>query len=612
MNMFNKFFVCLSLFVSIFCYSFAQIADKSLSDLTREADDGNMSVQKYLGDIYFGGGTVGSEVVAKDNEKALYWYERAAELGDVGSQFILGFLYRDIDKEKALLYMKKYAEQGYENGQAMLGYWYMGEDGFKRDDIQAVYWLKKAAEQGNKQAAADLSVCYAKGRGVQKDPLTAKYWKDLSEEKEVEVDNMLASVQWQNFEPNVTDKNYPLNIGISSKSKVENVTISLNGVQLKGALREIRGNGFDMNVECNVTLAEGANTIDVNVRNASGVMQDSKTIVCGNFTGKLASIEWLEIEPVSAKNDYKVKIGIKSETKIEDVSIAYNGERDRGIRTVDADNYDMTVERTLTFGYGLNRIVATVRNEVGIATAEKTILVDSPDTVKPSDRRIAMIVGNSNYSDITMNLANPKNDATDVAAKLESLGFDVILKTDVTLQEMDKELSSFGIKARGYDVALFYYAGHGIQSKGVNYLLPTDIENLAEDNIKYKCVDMERILGIMEDSKCKLNIVVLDACRNDPISRSWHRSVESHGLSLMNAPEGTIISFSTAPGHTALDGTDRNSPYTTAFLNALEYPNLDVLNFLKMVGSEVIEKTKNVQRPWMSSSFTGEFYFNRQ
>ena len=610
MNMY-KFFVLLSFFICIASYNFAQTTVETLSDLTHEAEEGNMVAQKHLGDIYFGGGTVGNEVVAKDNEKAMYWYGRAAELGDAGAQYILGFLYRDIDKDKALFYMKKYAEQGFENGQAMLGYWYMGNDGFTRDDLQAALWLRKAAEQGNKQAAADLSFCYAVGRGVPKDPITAKHWKDISEEKEVETLDMLATIQWPNMESNVTNREYPLSIGISSKSKIDNVTLKLNGSQLKDT-REIRGNGFDINVECNLLLVNGSNTIEISVRNASGLTQDSKTIVCGNFTGKLASIDWLKIEPISAKNDYKVKIGVKSETKIEDVSITYNNVPDRGIRTVDVDNYDMVVERNITLGYGINRIIASVRNEVGIAKAEKTIIIEKLIDTVPSDRRIAMIVGNSNYSDVSMNLTNPRNDATDVAAKLEELGFDVILKTDVTLQEMDKELTSFGLKARGYDVALFYYAGHGIQSKGVNYLLPTDIENLAEDNIKYKCVDMERILGIMEDSKCKLNIVVLDACRNDPISRSWHRSVESHGLSLMNAPEGTIISFSTAPGHTALDGTDRNSPYTQAFLNALDYPNLDVLHFLKMVGSEVIDKTKNVQRPWMSSSFTGDFYFNRQ
>ena len=601
----------------LFCLLFACLATQgfaqTVSELARKADAGDMVAQKQLGDYYFSGGTLDGEVVEKDQDKAIYWYGRAAELGDAGSQFILGFLYRNIDKEKALFFMKKYAEQGYDNGQAMLGYWYMGGDGFKRDDVQAVSWLKKAAEQGNKQAAGDLSRCYANGRGVVKDPSMAKYWKDRANEKENSIDDMLASIQWPGFQSNVTNKEYPLSIGISSSSKVENVTIMLNGVRYKGTPREIRGNGYDVNVECNMMLVDGPNTIEVIVRNAAGSMQETKTVVYGDITGRLATIEWVEFEPTSSKSDYKLKIGIKSESKIEDVGITHNGEHERGISVVAAEDYDMTIEKTITLADGLNRIVVSVRNAEGIATAEKVVThhIDKPTHVY-NDKRIAMIVGNSNYSDGSMNLANPKNDASDVADKLKDLGFDVILKLDATLEEMDKELTAFGIKARNYDVALFFYAGHGIQSKGVNYLLPIDIENLAEDNIKYKCVDMERILGIMEDSKCKLNIVVLDACRNDPISRSWHRSVETHGLSLMNAPEGTIISFSTAPGHTALDGVGRNSPYTAAFLNALDYPNLDVLHFLKMVGSEVIDKTQNMQRPWMSSSFTGDFYFNKQ
>ncbi|MBO7134239.1 MAG: caspase family protein [Bacteroidales bacterium] len=609
----NRIFVCLSLFVCLATCGFAQITDETVSELKKTADVGDVVAQKYLGDLYYGGGTFGNEVVEKDLDAAIYWYGRAAELDDAASQFILGFIYRDIDKEKAMYWMKKYADQGYDTGQAMVGYWYLGNDGFAKDDLQAVAWLKKAADQGNKQAAADLSMCYATGRGVPKDLSMSNLYKEKSEEKDVEISDLLAAVQWSDFEPNVANNEYPLNLEINSKSKVQNVTVMLNGVAIKNGVRETRSMGYDLNVKCGVTLAEGANTIEVIVRNAAGIMQESKTIVYGTSAGRLASIEWLEFEPTASKTDYKMKIGIKSESKIEDVSITHNGEKDRGIRTVESDSYDMVVEKTIALVPGLNRIKASVLNAYGIATAEKTVNIEiDTDTTAYNDKRIAMIVGNSNYSDGAMNLSNPKNDAEDVAAKLKSLGFDVILKIDATLQEMDRELTNFGLKAKGYDVALFYYAGHGIQSKGVNYLLPTDIENLAEDNIKYKCVDMDRILGIMEDSKCKLNIVILDACRNDPISRSWHRSVESHGLSLMNAPEGTIISFSTAPGHTALDGTGRNSPYTTAFLNALDYPKLDVLHFLKMVGQEVINSTQNVQRPWMSSSFTGDFYFNNK
>ncbi|MBR4584509.1 MAG: caspase family protein [Bacteroidales bacterium] len=595
-----------------FCYSYyAQDDGERLSEMQKHAEAGDILAQKFMGDYYFGGDELGE---GRDYEKALYWYSKAADRGDAASQFLLGLLYRDSDKEKALYWMRKYAEQGYDDGQAMLGYWYMGGDGFPKDYVQAVAWLKKSADQGNKEAASDLSKCYENGNGVQRDMSMAKHWKSVAEQKDDDIDKYLATIQWPGFESNVTSKEFPLNLSIASSSRVEDVTIMHNGSKVKGT-KLIKGVGYNVDVVGNVVLADGSNTIEAVVRNAGGSIQDGKTVVYGKFAGKMADIEWIEFKTTSDTRDYNLKLGINSESKIEDVSIALNGELSRGITTVEASDYDMVIERMVTLADGINRIVVNVRNAEGIAKSEKVIAYQSGDTGGPGtyqDKRIAMIVGNSNYADELLNLANPVNDATDVAEKLKKYGFVVILKLDATHESMDMELVNFGQKAKEYDVALFYYAGHGIQSKGVNYLLPTDIDNLTEDNIKYKCVNMEYILDIMESSKCKLNMVVLDACRNDPISRSWHRSIESHGLSIMSAPEGTIISFSTAPGHTALDGDGRNSPYTAAFLKALDYPNLDVLHFLKMVGSEVIDKTKNMQRPWMSSSFTGDFYFNKQ
>ncbi len=326
-----------------------------------------------------------------------------------------------------------------------------------------------------------------------------------------------------------------------------------------------------------------------------------------------ATVDWLSFQERTTLKDYQLKLGIKSKSKVEEVNVTVNGALTRGIKTVPSDGYDLTVDRTLALSEGLNRIVVSVRNGDGISTSEKVITYQG-NTPTPvfNDKRIALVIGNAHYSETELILANPENDAQDVANKLKGLGFEVILKLDATLENMDKTLSAFGEKAKSYDVAMFYYAGHGIQSKGVNYLVPTNVENLAEDNLKYKCVDMERILDTMEDSGCKLKIVILDACRNNPLSRKWHRSTATRGLSIMNAPTGTIISFATAPGSTALDGTGRNSPYTEAFLHTLDMPNLDVFHFFQKVGAEVKNKTKQSQNPWWSSSFTGDFYFNKQ
>lgn len=421
-----------------------------------------------------------------------------------------------------------------------------------------------------------------------------------------------ASISWQSFEPITKDKDYQLKIGIKSDSKIEDVTITVNGTQERG-IKTIQSDGYDMTIDRMLTLNEGTNMINISVRNEAGMAQDEKTIVYRPQGGNLPKIEWLDFAVTANKKEYQMKLGIKSKSKVEEVNVTVNGAQSRGIKTIQTDGYDLTVDRTLALSEGVNRIVVSVRNGDGIATSEKVITCQGINpTPIFNDKRIAFVVGNSHYSNSEMNLTNPENDAKDVAEKLKELGFEVVLKLDATLETMDKELSSFKEKAKDYDVAMFYYAGHGIQNKGVNYIIPTNIENLAEDNLKYKCVNMERVLDVMEDSQCKLKIVILDACRNDPVSRKWHRSAGTRGLSIMNAPTGTIISFSTSPGSTALDGTGRNSPYTQAFLNTLDMPNLDVFHFFQKVGASVLDMTQKAQNPWLSVSFTGDFYFNKQ
>jgi len=405
------------------------------------------------------------------------------------------------------------------------------------------------------------------------------------------IDKKLATIKWQNIPLYTQQSDCHIEANVMSDSKIEEVFIYHNGSK--------------------VTDVHTAKS--VYVRNAAGTMHDERTVIYRKQGDELPTIEWIDFAATAEKKEYQVKLGIKSKTKVEEVNITVNGMLTRGIITVPADGYDLTIDRMLTLNDGINRIVVSAKNGDGIATSEKIITYQSINpTPLVNDKRIALIIGNSTYSSSEMNLNNPQNDAQDVAEKLKGLGFEVMMKLDATLEDIDKELTDFGLKAKDYDVAMFYYAGHGIQSKGVNYLIPTNIKGLAEDNIKYKCVNMERILDTMEDSQCKLKMVVLDACRNNPLARRWHRSAGVRGLSLMDAPMGTIISFSTAPGSTAQDGNGRNSPYTEAFLNTLEQPNLDVFHFFQNVGKYVMDKTGKTQNPWLSSSFIGDFYFNKQ
>ena len=168
--------------------------------------------------------------------------------------------------------------------------------------------------------------------------------------------------------------------------------------------------------------------------------------------------------------------------------------------------------------------------------------------------RTALVIGNSAYP--TAPLKNPVNDATDMAAALKRLGFDVTLLTDATMRQMEEAVRAFGLKLRGGGIGLFYFAGHGVQVAGENYLVPVNAAIQSEGDVKYGSLNAGLVLAKMEDAGNGPNVVILDACRNNPFARSF-RSAEA-GLARMDAPTGSLIAYATAPGHVASDGEGRN------------------------------------------------------
>ena len=158
----------------------------------------------------------------------------------------------------------------------------------------------------------------------------------------------------------------------------------------------------------------------------------------------------------------------------------------------------------------------------------------------------------------------------------------------------------------------FFYAGHGVQVNGHNYLLPADAKLDTEHDAEYDCVRADRVLAKMEGAGSKTNIVILDACRDNPFTRSWRRGTQGAGLAFMNAPSGSLIAYSTAPGKTALDGGGRNSPYTAALLQHIDTPNITVLEMFQGVRSTVMTQSDGKQIPWESTSLRGNFYFTKQ
>lgn len=221
------------------------------------------------------------------------------------------------------------------------------------------------------------------------------------------------------------------------------------------------------------------------------------------------------------------------------------------------------------------------------------------------DKRLALVIGNANYREAP--LKNPVNDARALAGKLRQLGFEVMLGENLQQREMTRLITSFGEKLAGKGVGMFYYAGHGMQVKGRNYLLPVDARISSEASARSESVDLEQVLDQLSNSGSQFNLVILDACRNNPFERRFRGS--TGGLAQVDAPKGTLIAFATAPGKVAMDGEGKNGTYTTALLRAMAEPGLSVESMFKRVRGEVARVTADQQIPWESSSLTGEFYF---
>jgi hypothetical protein len=239
------------------------------------------------------------------------------------------------------------------------------------------------------------------------------------------------------------------------------------------------------------------------------------------------------------------------------------------------------------------------------------LIAGAISTAASAETRIALVIGNSQYRHVP-SLDNPTSDARMVAETLKGLGFKLVgddAQFNLDKSNLDTAIRNFGSQMQGADVALFYYAGHGVQVRGVNYLVPINANPNREADVDFELEDVSLVLRQMEAAGTRLNLVTLDACRNNPFGGRGLRSADA-GLAQMRAPEGTLISFATQPGNVAQDGFDGHSPYSRALVQTISKPGLGVFDAFNEVGLRVKKSTGGVQQPWVSSSpIDGSFYF---
>lgn len=236
---------------------------------------------------------------------------------------------------------------------------------------------------------------------------------------------------------------------------------------------------------------------------------------------------------------------------------------------------------------------------------DRNLSVASAAAKAEGQRRVALVIGNGAYADSP--LKNPVNDVRAMAASLRELGFEVIVRENANLQQMDEAVREFGRRLERAHAGLFYYAGHGMQIKGRNFLIPVGARFEHEDEVAYRSLDAGQVLDKMDSARTQVNLMILDACRTNPFHAVFRS--KRQGLAEMEAPAGTLIAFATAPGSVALDGTGSNGVYTKHLLLQMKQPGQPVEQAFKRVRIGVVEETRERQIPWESSSLRDDFQF---
>ena len=314
----------------------------------------------------------------------------------------------------------------------------------------------------------------------------------------------------------------------------------------------------------------------------------------------------------------KAKVGNDSEQfqQMFNQSLRTQATADEELRTYTAQQLDAAEEESQ--GAKNISMIEQLKMEIDIlkssytapmAPVALTELAPQESRASPQ-RRTALVIGNGQYP-LLGELKNPENDARDMADLLRKIGFDVIFKLNVNQQDLEEAIADFGSRLKGGGLGLFYYAGHGVQSEGINYLVPANSRITNVRDFRYKAVEINQLLDAMVDARNGANIVLLDACRNNPLPKNHSRRA-SAGLARTDAPPGTLVVYATSPGSVASDGKGRNGVFTKYLLVNIKTPNVPVETVFKRVLQGVSQETDRKQIPWISSSFTEDFFFTHK
>jgi len=492
------------------------------------------------------------------------YYKLAAAQGNERAQFNLGLIYSNgwgvaQDYYEAVRWWKLAAQQGTAEAQFNLGVVYVKGEGVAQDDKEAVRWFQLAAQQGLGQAQSNLGFMYSKGQGVAQDDKEA-----------VRLYQLAAQQGFAGAQSNLGEM-YAKGQGVAQDNKE-----AVNWWRLAAAQGD----------------ADAKKWLEISERKAS----EGTTVAANSSQGQPG------IKPSDAETERK---------KRQEIEELLAQERKAKTAELEAANRkQQELEARLRESAERERLASEAR--VQAMQTAPSVQVQQPQIAARKERRLALVIGNSNYKGSP--LGNPANDATDIASQLKSFGFQTTLLRDATLSQMRDATRKFADQLPSTDVALVYFAGHGIEMKGRNYMIPINADMKFEYELSDQAYDAGLWLEMLEMIKSsnaeRVNIVILDACRNNGLIAA--RSL-SRGLGKMDAPSGTFLAYSTSPGKVALDGArgERNSPFTKHLIRAMQQANKPIEEVFKEVRRNVGKETNGGQVPWESTSLTGFFTFKQ-
>ena len=398
---------------------------------------------------------------------------------------------------------------------------------------------------------------------------------------------------------------------IKSGSELKSVFFYVNGSSKgEGEFRSVPGENGVYQAEKTITLNPGENNVYLVATNFDGASKKSDVRYFINPQSNPPEIKWgTPLSPISLVNTetFTMEVCIKSSADLISAKVLVDGVQiavEKMFQRSETDNCNYSWKPQIILKEGDNSIYVIAENISGSTTSGNRIIKFNKTV---AEKRLALVFGNSDYLN-GVSLKNPENDANLMEGTLKDLGFDVIKRLNIGRDSMMATIREFSRKLSSYNVALFYYAGHGIQVGGINYLIPTDANLNDKDDCKWEAVAVSTVTDEFKKQATNTNIVILDACRNNPY-RSWARG-EEQGFKALGPINGTIISFATSEGATAADGSGSNGLFTEELTKQMDIPQ-PIESVFKNTRKKVMERSNNLQTPVEWSYLTGDFYFKK-